>query len=157
MEEFLRAKKAREYFMEGYNCSQCLVKAFSDLFDVDESLLLSMASSFGGGMGRMREVCGAVSGMFLVAGALYGYDDPKDYEGKKNHYERIQTLAASFKEEHGSIICRDLLGRKTGKDDSFVPSKRTGEYYKKRPCPDMVESAARILEEYIFSMEDRDV
>ena len=99
-------------------------------------------------MGRLREVCGAVSGMFFVAGALYGYDDPKDFQAKKEHYARIQELAAKFREKNGSIICRVLLGI-DGRDHSPVPSQRTEEYYKKRPCVEMIATAAQLMEEYI--------
>lgn len=99
-------------------------------------------------MGRLREVCGAVSGMFFVAGALYGYDDPKDTQAKKEHYARIQELAAQFQAETGSIVCRELLGLE-GRDHSPVPSERTAEYYKKRPCQEMVAIAARLMETYI--------
>lgn len=141
-----REKTAREAFKQGYNCSQSVVVAFADLLDIDKGLAVKIVSSYGGGMGRLREVCGAVSGMFFVAGYLYGYSDPKDYEGKKEHYARIQALAAAFKEENGSIVCRELLGEK-GKDSSHVPDKRTEEYYKKRPCEEMVASAVRCLEE----------
>lgn len=101
----------------------------------------------------MREVCGAVTGMFFVAGALYGYSNPKDFAAKKEHYERIQYLAAEFKGETGSIICRELLGM-DGKDNDPTPSKRTKEYYKKRPCPEKVGLAAEIMEKYIRSMEN---
>lgn len=147
-----RETTARNAFKEGYNCSQCMMVAFADLLGMEKNRALRMASSLGGGMGRMREVCGAVSGMFLVAGLLYGYDDPKAYEQKKEHYARIQYLAGKFKEQTGSIICRELLGTE-GKDNSSVPSQRTETYYKKRPCGDMVGLAAKILEEYIGEHE----
>ncbi len=139
---------AKSYFKEGYNCSQSVTLAFSDEIGIEKSRLLRMVSSFGGGMGRMREVCGAVSGMFFVAGALYGYDDPKDMQAKKEHYARIQELAARFRAQTGSIVCRELLGL-DGKDSSPVPSARTSEYYKKRPCPEMIALAASVMEEYI--------
>ena len=135
-----KEERAKELFFEGYNCSQAVVG--------EKSKIISMVSSFGGGMGRLREVCGAVSGIFLVAGALYGYDDPKDLNAKKEHYQRIQELAAKFKEINGSIICRELLGL-DGKDTTPSPSPRTKEYYEKRPCPDKIGSAARLMEEYI--------
>lgn len=99
-------------------------------------------------MGRLREVCGTVSGMFLAAGILYGYTEPKDYEGKKEHYARIQELAHTFKEKNGSIICRELLGLKDA-SLSPVPEKRTDEYYKKRPCMELAGCAAGILSEYM--------
>lgn len=143
-----RAVKARNYFLEGYNCSQSVFLAFSDLTGFDEKTALLISSSFGGGMGRMREVCGAVSGMFMAAGVLYGYTDPKSNTEKMEHYKRIQELAAAFKERNGSIVCRDILG-KIAEDKSFIPSERTSEYYKSRPCAKMVEDAVEVFEEYI--------
>ena len=143
-----RAKRARDYFLEGYNCSQSVFLAFSDLTGFDEKTALLVSSSFGGGMGRLREVCGAVSGMFMAAGVLYGYTDPKAGTEKTEHYKRIQELAAAFKERNSSIVCRDILG-KIAEDKSFIPSERTEEYYKTRPCAKMVEDATEILEKYI--------
>lgn len=147
-----KEEQAKSLFKEGYNCSQAVAAAFSDEIGIDKSQLLRMVSSFGGGMGRMREVCGAVSGMFFVAGALYGYDDPKDMQAKKEHYARIQELAAQFKAETGSIICRELLGIDE-KDNSPAPSERTKEYYKKRPCTEMVATAAGLMDTYIKEHE----
>ncbi len=143
-----KGKQAKAFFMEGYNCAQSVALAFSDEIGMEKDKLVRMVSSFGGGMGRLREVCGAVSGMFFVAGALYGYDDPKDLQAKKEHYARIQELAAQFREKTGSIVCRELLGLE-GKDKSPVPSARTSEYYKKRPCPELIEIAADLMEAYI--------
>ena len=145
-----KSEIAKNYFLEGYNCAQAVVLAFKEEMNMKEEDIVKMASSFGGGMGRLREVCGAVSGMFLVAGGLYGYDDPKDFNGKKEHYELIQQLAAEFKEKNGSIVCRELLGLER-KTDEAVPEKRTKEYYKKRPCADLVADAAAIMERYITS------
>ena len=142
------AEKARNYFLEGYNCSQAVFLAFSDLTGMDEKTALMISSSFGGGMGRLREVCGAVSGMFMTAGILYGYTDPKAGNEKVEHYKRIQELAAAFKKRNGSIVCRDILG-KIAEDKSFIPSERTAEYYKTRPCAKMVEDASEVLDEYI--------
>ncbi len=143
-----RAEKARNYFLEGYNCAQSVFLAFCDLTGLDEKTALLVSSSFGGGMGRLREVCGAVSGMFMAAGILYGYADPKAGEEKMEHYKRIQELAADFRERNSSIVCRDILG-KIAEDKSFIPSERTAEYYKTRPCAKMVEDATQILEKYI--------
>ncbi|MCM1325981.1 MAG: C-GCAxxG-C-C family protein [Lachnoclostridium sp.] len=137
-----------ELFKEGYNCSQAVVLAFADLYDEDVHTLLKLSSSFGGGMGRLREVCGSVSGMFLVAGLLCGYDSPKDFEGKTRHYERIQQLAHEFRKLNGSIVCRELLGLNK-KEDDFVPEKRTEEYYKKRPCMQLIGMSTAILERYL--------
>lgn len=142
------SKRAREYFTNGYNCSQAVAGAFADLMDVDLATVVRMASSFGGGMGRMRLVCGCVSGMYMVLGYLYGYDDPKEYDNKSLLYKRVQDLAASFKEDNGSIICAELLGQE-GADKGHAPSKRDQAYYKKRPCPELVEYSARLLADYI--------
>ena len=145
-------EKAVALFMEGYNCAQAVFCAFADKMGMDEKLALRMASPFGGGMGRLREVCGAVSGMFMVLGVLYGYDDPKDTVTKKEIYEKVQILADRFQKENGSIICRELLGL-TEKRSIPTPSERTEEYYKVRPCAAKVASAARILDEYLKEME----
>lgn len=137
-------KKAEQLFRDGYNCSQAVVLAFADQLDADKNTLLLIASSFGGGMARMREVCGAISGMFMVAGLKQGFASPKDIEGKADHYKNLQKLAEAFKEENGDIKCRDLLGLPTGPDIP-TPSERTPDYYKRRPCVELVRSAANIL------------
>ncbi|SFI32728.1 C_GCAxxG_C_C family probable redox protein [Pseudobutyrivibrio sp. OR37] len=143
-----RREAAMENFKKGYNCSQSIVLAFEDLLPIDSKQLSKMASSFGGGMGRLREVCGSVSGMFMVAGLLYGYDGPETGEVKAEHYARIQELAHRFEEKHGTIICREMLGLNV-KHDNPTPEARTQEYYKKRPCGEIIGDAAEILEEYI--------
>ena len=150
IEKSVYAQKAMDLFKEGFNCSQSVFLAFEDMHKMDPKTALKLSSSFGGGMGRLREVCGAVSGMFMVAGVLYGYDDPKDYEAKKVHYERIQQLAKEFELRNGSIVCRQLLGLGEGKDTP-APEKRTQEYYKKRPCAELVGIAAAIMEQYIIA------
>ena len=147
-ENSIYAQKAMALFREGYNCSQSVFLAFEDCYGIDRQTALRLSSSFGGGMGRLREVCGAVSGMFMVAGLLYGYEDPKDHTAKTEHYKRIQELAQEFREVNGSIVCRDLLGLAAGAD-SHVPEKRTEEYYKKRPCVQLVGLAEAIMEGYI--------
>ena len=143
-------QKAMQLFKEGYNCSQAVFLAFEDLFNMEREVMLRLSSSFGGGMGRLREVCGAVSGMFMVAGVLYGYDDPKDYDKKTEHYARIQLLAKEFEALNGSIVCRELLGLAPKKSSLDMgnpePEKRTEEYYKKRPCAELVAMAASFLE-----------
>lgn len=148
VENSIYAQKAMNLFREGYNCSQSVFLAFENCYGLDRQTALKISSSFGGGMGRLREVCGAVSGMFMVAGMLYGYDDPKDHEAKTAHYKRIQELARKFREVNGSIVCRDLLGLGAGGDE-HVPEKRTEEYYKKRPCVQLVGLAAAIMEAYM--------
>ena len=149
IENSIYAKKAMDLFQEGYNCSQSVFLAFEDLHGIDPKKAAMLSSSFGGGMGRLREVCGAVSGMFMVAGCLYGYSRPGDYDAKKAHYERIQFLAKEFEILNDSIVCRTLLGLGEGKDEP-APEKRTEEYYKKRPCGELVGMAAAIMEQYIL-------
>ena len=149
LKESPRAQAAMGYFYEGYNCSQSIMLAFEDIHNLDRKTALQMSCSFGGGMGRLREVCGGVSGMFMVLGLVYGYDDPKDVQAKKEQYERVQALAAEFKELNGSIVCRDLLGLKENGPQPPTPEERTPEYYSKRPCPKMIGSAAMILERYL--------
>lgn len=143
-----RKEKAIQSFLDGYNCSQCMMLAFEDYLTIDIDTALKIASPFGGGMGRLREVCGSVSGMFLVLGFLKGYHQPDDYEGKKALYEHVQELARRYEEANGSIICRDLLGL-AEKRQKATPEKRTEDYYKTRPCAAKVASAAEILEHYI--------
>ena len=136
-------------FLDGYNCSQCIMLAFEDCLTIDIDTALKIASPFGGGMGRLREVCGSVSGIFMIMGYLKGYESPSDYEGKKVLYAHIQELARRYEESNGSIICRDLLGLTTKKDSS-TPEPRTAEYYKARPCTEKIGSAAEILEAYLI-------
>lgn len=142
------SEKACKLFSEGCNCSQAVLAAFNDITGLDPELALKLSSSFGGGMGRMREVCGACSGMFMAVGILYGYSSTDDDKEKAAHYKRIQSLAAEFKEEHGTIICRELL-KNLSVTSSPTPDKRTEEYYKVRPCVRFVRTAAEILDRYI--------
>ena len=141
-----RANRAYELFKQGYNCSQAVFMAFCDKYGIDEENAAVLASSFGGGMGRMREVCGAFSGMLLVNSMETGSADASDYEAKKANYASVQALAARFKEENGSLICRELLGL-INQQESAAPEKRTEQYYQKRPCAEIVRAAAEILEE----------
>ena len=138
--------KAAELFLGGYNCAQAVAVAFCDLTGLEEKQAAKMASAFGGGMGRLREVCGAVSGMLLVLGILDGYDDPTDDAAKKELYSRVQALAREFREENGSIICRELLDNPPADPN---PTPRTADFYTQRPCARMVLTAARILDEYL--------
>ena len=149
------SQKAVELFKQGYNCSQSVVAAFCEDMDIDFETALRISSPFGAGMGRLREVCGAVSGMFIIAGMRYGCTDPKDNKAKAEHYKMIQQLAAKFKEENHSIICRELLGLNAG-PDSPIPELRTNEYYKKRPCAELVGCAAEILEEALKNKLDKE-
>ncbi len=142
-------EKAKQLFLEGYSCSQAVVGAFCEECGMDFETAMKLSSSFGAGMGRLREVCGAVSGMFMVTGLLYGYTDPKGHEEKTEHYARIQRLAQEFQVETGSIICRELLGL-TEKKSEPTPEQRTDAYYKKRPCKEMVKLAAEVMERYML-------
>ncbi len=137
---------AAELFLKGYSCAQSVVVAFSDVTGLSEDFSAKMASSFGGGMGRMREVCGAVSGMLMVAGLLYGYETPGDDVSKKAHYQLVQQLAGQFREEVGSIVCREILKNPPSDPN---PTPRTAEFYAKRPCARMVLLAGRILDAYL--------
>ena len=143
-----RGELAERLFKEGYNCSQSVVLAFSDVTGMDDDTAARLASSFGGGLGRMREVCGAVSGAAMVLGLVRGYSDPLDSEAKKAHYALIREFANRFRERNGSIICRELLsGVNTALGGD--PEQRTDEYYKKRPCALLCRQAAEILDDMI--------
>ena len=155
-----RVEKAKRLFKEGgYNCCQAVVLAYNDIFGMNEHTAASISSGFGGGMGRMREVCGSVSGMVLLAGLLKPATDPSDKDARTGNYALVQEVAGEFKAINGSIICKELLGlcgqiAKTTDDihgipESPVPSDRTPEYYKKRPCEELVGISARIIGEKI--------
>ena len=154
-----RAQRAEELFKQGFNCSQSVFAACADLYGItDESLALRLSASFGGGIGRMRMVCGAASGMFLLAGLECGSSTPHDNEGKMANYTRVQQLAGDFKAKYGSLICAELLGlAPKGQFEAHIPNgqlpaealrprpaDRTPEYYEKRPCGEMVAEAVRI-------------
>ena len=138
--------KAAELFLQGYNCAQAVMVAFCDLTGLNEDAAAKQASPFGGGMGGLREVCGAVSGMFMVIGHLYGYESPTDDEAKKRVYKQARELAEQFREQTGSIICREILKNPPADPN---PSPRTAEYYAKRPCARMVMVAAELLDTFI--------
>lgn len=136
---------AAQLFVEGYNCAQAVAVAFSDVTGLDATQAARMVSPFGGGFGRQREVCGAVSGMCFVLGTLYGYDSPNP-EKQLAVYADVQALCGQFREKAGSIICRELLN---DPPSDPAPTPRTAEYYAKRPCARMVLLAATLLDEYI--------
>jgi C_GCAxxG_C_C family probable redox protein len=145
-----RAELAKKYFTDGYNCAQAVVLAFCDELDIDKNTALALSSSFGGGVGRLREVCGAVSGMCIVAGLKYGYISPTDKEQKTEHYALIQELAKEFESKNGSIICKMLIGQDRS---THVPADRTEQYYQKRPCADLVYDAAEIMQDIIIKKQ----
>ena len=147
-DKMTRKEKAMQNFYEGYNCTQSVVLAFEDIIPFEKEALLCMVSPLGGGMGRLREVCGSVSGMFLVLGMLCGYSDPKAVDEKKALYAKVQQLAEKFEEQNGSIVCRELLGLSEKRQEPN-PEARTEAYYKKRPCPELIGMAAEIIDEFI--------
>lgn len=146
-----RAQRAGEYFKAGYNCAQAVVMAYNDIMGMDLEMVAKLAAPFGGGMGRMREVCGTVSGMTMLAGYIQPSADPKNLEERKNNYALVQHFAEQFRNENGDIVCRRLLGLEpiVERNETAMPSERTPEYYKKRPCSEYVECAARIVGEYL--------
>lgn len=150
----LRVDKAKALFKQGFNCSQAVFAACADLYGItDETFALRLSSSFGGGIGRMRQTCGAACGMFLLAGLENGSATPGDAEGKKNNYALVQHLAEKFKQENGSLICAELLGI-APKSQVPTPEARTDAYYQKRPCMEMVANAVRIFLEEKDKCED---
>ncbi|WP_321331416.1 C-GCAxxG-C-C family protein [uncultured Bacteroides sp.] len=148
-----RIQRATKLFKSGYNCSQSVVAAFADMYGFTEEQALKMSASFGGGIGRMRETCGAACGMFILAGLEKGITEASDREGKAANYALVQELAAEFKKRNGSLICAELLGLKKKDPISTVPEERTELYYAKRPCAKMVEEAAKIWGDYLLSLK----
>lgn len=144
-----RMKRAEELFMQGFNCSQSVATAFADVYGYTEEQMLRVSAGFGAGIGRMRLSCGAFNAMALLAGLENGSVTPGDREGKSANYKTVQQLAARFQEEHGSLICAELLKLKRDAPLSYEASKRTAEYYQKRPCVKQIISAARIYAEYL--------
>ncbi len=147
-----RAERAGEYFRAGYGCAQAVLLTFADVIGMEEAILARLGSSFGGGMGRLREVCGGVSGAFAVLGFVCGYDDPADKEGKSRHYAMIREFADRFKEKAGvpSIVCREILsGAGVDNRAGGEAEARTNEYYQKRPCGELVEISAFVLTEML--------
>ena len=156
-----RVAKARRLFKEeGYNCCQAVVLAYNDIFGIDDKLAASLSSGFGGGMGRMREVCGSVSGMVILCGLLSPADDPAAMDGRTRNYALVQEVAGEFKDINGSIVCKELLGLVPMGSSAAVPtespkpSDRTPEYYKKRPCEELVGISARIIGERILKSQN---
>lgn len=144
-----RADRAEALFRQGYNCSQSVFAAFADVVGVSVEEAAQLASPFGAGFGKLREVCGAVSGMTMLAGKLKGYSDPEAREEKVELYKLIQKMCAEFEEKEGSIICRELLGLEKG-EDLGEPAVRTEEYYRSRPCVGACRTAAEIAEKYLL-------
>lgn len=148
-----RVQRAVDNFMQGYGCCQSVVAAFADLYNLDDTMAKRIAAGFGGGVGRLRMMCGAVSGIVILAGLDRGQIDGADRKGKSMCYKVVQELLDEFKVQNGSVICAELLGLKGHEkaQSSYVASPRTAEYYKTRPCAAKVESAARIFAEYLIN------
>ena len=165
-----RAQRAKQNFLDGYNCCQAVLLAFQDIFGVSPETIATVASGFGGGMARMREVCGTVSAMGMAAGFMSPAIHPKNMDERTANYALVQELAGKFREENGSIVCRELLGldRKAAAQTTAGetntsgncatepprPSERTPEYYRKRPCPELVACSARIIARKLVSLSD---
>lgn len=154
-----RVRRAVDYFMQGYGCCQSVVAAFADLYGLDETMAKQIAAGFGGGVGRMRMMCGAVSGIVMLVGLDCGQTEGSDREGKSACYKVVQELLAQSKEENGSLICAEILGIKGHEKavSNYVASARTAEYYKTRPCAAKVESAARIFADYLKAKETQHI
>lgn len=144
----LRAERAKTLFESGYNCAQSVLLAFGPDAGLDEKTAAALASSFGGGMGRLREVCGALTASFMVLGLIYGDYPPNNTQAKAEHYRRVQELAAAFCKANGTLLCRELLDRPAG-PDHYVPQERTPEYYAERPCASIIANAAETLADYL--------
>lgn len=150
-----RVERAVDNFMHGYGCCQSVLAAFSDMYGVSDNLAKRIGAGFGGGVGRMRMMCGAVSGIVTLVGLDCGQTDGDDRMGKSACYKVVQELLAKSKAQNGSLICAEILGI-NGKEkamSSYVASPRTAEYYKTRPCVAKVESAARIFAEYCYGRQ----
>ena len=147
-----RSRMARKFFHDGYNCCQSILLAFQDVTGLPEEKLAAVASGFGGGFGRLREVCGAVSGMTFMAGIISPFVNPEAREDKKNNYALVQEFADRFTAENGSIVCRELLQLKAKCKESPEPSVRDGQWYTNRPCERLVGSAAIIIAEKLQSL-----
>ena len=143
-----RAARAKEYFNQGYNCAQSVALAYADITNLDEEMVAKITASFGGGLGRLREVCGAVSGMAFLASFISPCPSADDADAKKANYALVQEFAEQFRQQNGNIVCRSLLGLDRPKDEP-TPSPRTAEYYKKRPCAEYVYDAALIVGKYL--------
>lgn len=144
-----RVQRAVENFKEGYGCCQSVVAAFADLYGFSDIQAKLVGAGFGGGVGRMRMMCGAVSGLVVLAGMKEGQTRGEDREGKAHCYQVVQQLLARWKEQNGTFICAELLGLKGKVEITYVPDERNAEYYKSRPCGAKVENAARIFAEYL--------
>ena len=145
-----RTQRAVELFKSGFNCSQSVFAAFAGEFGMDEETALRVSAGLGGGVGRSREVCGAVSGAAMLVGFKHGAVSGDDAEAKQKCYEVVQQIIAEFKKNNPSIVCRELLALGEGESTNPTPEARTQQYYQKRPCVQLVEDAARAVEKVLF-------
>ena len=150
--KLIAAEKKR---CNSHNCAQAILHTYADIAGIDEETAMNIAGAFGGGMGRLREVCGTVSGALLALGMLRGYSDPGDRDAKAAHYRLVQEYAGRFREKNGTIICRELL-RDVTVTPGDVPEERTPEYYARRPCLRLAGEAARILDEVLAEKPEED-
>ncbi len=150
-----RKEQAVDAFLDGYNCAQAVFSTYADLFGIDQETALNLTNSMGGGISRLREICGTVSAMALLTGLAEGKVAPGDLSAREKVYQKTRNLAARFEEKNGSLICRELLGV-LGREKSARPSERTPEYYKKRPCARFVSCVAEIIEEELLEAPARE-
>lgn len=152
----MRVRKSVDYFMEGFGCCQSVIAAFADLYDMDEKTALRIGAGFGAGVGRLRMICGAVSGIVTLVGLQCGSTEGDDRDGKANCYKVVQELLDRFKQKNSSIICAELLAQSNCKPstDTHIPDERTAQYYSTRPCARKVEDAARIYAEYLMELKE---
>lgn len=148
-----RADRAKQMFLEGYNCCQAVVGAFADLYGFDPVTAMKMAEGFGGGLGRMRLTCGAVNAMAIVAGMKMSHGQPGDLKRRGEVYAVVRQMVEEFKRDNGSIVCAELLGLALPKDNSPIPEERTPDYYKRRPCPDKIHQCGLLIEKYLGTEE----
>lgn len=148
-----RVEKAKENFKNGCNCTQAVVAAYCDLFGIPLETAMIMAEPFGGGLGRMRMTCGAVSGMSMLAGMKYSSGTKNDMIARKQVYAAVQAMVKAFQEKNGTVVCAELLGRNLPKDGGAEPTARTPEFYKKRPCLDCIGDCAMLVEKYLLDEE----
>ena len=146
--------RAVELFKQGFNCSQAVFAAFADEYEMDGKTALKASAGLGGGVGRLREVCGALSGAAMVAGMVYGATDGSCQDQKAQTYKTVQQIADEFKKQNGTIICREMLKGAAEEKPTYIPEQRTEEYYKKRPCLRIIESTVKIADKIIFGVEE---
>ncbi len=149
-------ERAVELFMEGYNCAQSVFVAFSHRFGIDEATAKKISAGLGGGVGRMREICGAVSASAMVLGDICAAMEGADQESKGKNYEIVREFAEKFTEKHGSVVCREILGLQVKMEPTPMPDERTAEYYKKRPCLGVIFTAANVLEQMLKEMNNEE-